>query len=81
MTYMPAKPRERLSQRRLVYELRIAIDRARNAQTAADHATATKEVDALIRDNPTSTQSGYVLHNIGTSRREWLAPRLRHTAA
>ena len=78
---MPAKPREHLSQRRLVFELRIAIDRARNAQTAAAHRSAIEEVDHLLRTNPTSAQSGYVMHNIGASRREWLAERLSHLDA
>jgi len=74
MTYMPLKPRDHLSQRRLVYELRVAIDRARDAHTPAAHAGAVKEVESLIEANPYSIQSRYVTHNIGAKRREWLAP-------
>lgn len=71
---MPSKPRDHLSQRRLVYELRIAIDSARNAHSAAAHKSAVKAVEDLVAANPYSVQSKYVVHNIGTTRREWLSP-------
>ncbi len=77
MTYMPKKPRERLSQQRLIYELRLAIDHARNAQTDTAHRKALEEVDDLIRDHPLSIASAFVQYNIGTKRREWLSARMR----
>lgn len=77
---MPLKPREKLSQRRLVYELRISIDRVRNAQSKTAHENAVKEVDLLISDNPASVQSAYVRYNIGVHRAAWLAERLRAKA-
>lgn len=73
MRPMPAHPRERLSQRRLVYELRVAIDRVRNAQTASTHTSALKEVERLVDQNPSSVQSRFVIHNLGAARRAWLA--------
>jgi hypothetical protein len=69
---MSQTPRERLSQRQLSYELRIAIDRARNASTKAQHAAALKEVHRLVKENPEGTFSRYVTHNIGNARTLWL---------
>jgi hypothetical protein len=69
---MPARPQDTISQRRLVIELRLAIDRARAAQEPTAHAEAIQEVMRIAHENPTSINAPFVSHNIGRARREWL---------
>lgn len=62
-----------LSQPRLIFELKAAIDRARFATPhSADEATAANRVLDLIRENETSAQRAHVLHNLGCRRRRYL---------
>jgi hypothetical protein len=52
------RPNERLSQRRLVYELRAAIDRGLES-----------DMWALSMTHPRAMRSAHVLHNLGARRR------------
>jgi hypothetical protein len=60
------RPQERLSQRRLVYELRRAIDRDR-----------VDDVRRLAREHPLALRSAHVRHNLGSAR----VARLSHLVA
>lgn len=64
-----------LPQRVLVYELRIAIDRAM-AQPRFEQA-----VWDLVYENPRGWQSSHVRHNLGVRRRAWLAASLNRRHA
>lgn len=60
---------DRLSQERLVYELRVAIDRCvrRPWDTRARGA-----LRRLLADNPRSATSTHVTYNLGKTRAGWL---------
>lgn len=60
---------DRLSQERLVYELRVAIDRCvrRPWDTRARGA-----LRRLLADNPRSATSTHVTYNLGKARAGWL---------
>lgn len=71
---MSRTPQDALSQRRLVFELRLAIDHAlKNDQWG--------RVDALLLKNPRSCFAPYVTHNIGRRRAVWLSDRARKLSA
>jgi len=71
-------PDEQMSQRRLVEELRIAIDEVRSK--ANPQQSVLDRIAALTRDNPKGVQAVHVRHNLGRARREWLADFLRTQA-
>jgi hypothetical protein len=58
-----------LPQRRLAYELRIAIDRA----VRSPQPRFIDKVVKLVQENPRGMKSQHVLHNLGVGRREALA--------
>jgi len=60
---------DRLTQRELLNELRVAVDRAmRDPQPRWVEAVVT-----LRRDNPRGMRSSHITHNLGEPRRTWLA--------
>lgn len=64
-------PDEQMSQRRLVEELRIAIDQAR--AKAEPPPSAIDRVSELVTHNPKGVRAIHVQHNLGRARRVWLA--------
>ena len=58
---------DRLPQRQLVYEYRLAIDDA-----IAGRRRGRDRVRRLMEDNPRSTWSTHVIYNIGKRRAEYL---------
>ena len=65
-----------IPQRQLVYELSLAIDLARIAPK-----TGRRTLDRLLAENPRSSWSTHVLHNIGARRRAWLEEHVRAAGA
>jgi hypothetical protein len=62
-----------MPQQRLIYELRRAIDVARNStELSTTWEVAVGRVIELCRENPTSTLRAHVLHNLGCTRQHWL---------
>ena len=60
-----------LTQRRLVLELRLAIDAARSKPNPSPHAL--EHVATIVRENPHGVHSTHVQYNIGSARRAWLS--------
>lgn len=58
-----------MPQRRLSYELRIAIDRCMRS----DDRRYGDRLRSLLDDNPRGVWSSHVQHNLGGARRAWLA--------
>jgi hypothetical protein len=63
-------PRDKLSQRVLVWDLRHAIDRVMRRPW---DTVARQHLDSLIDENPHSVRASHVLYNIGIVRRNFLA--------
>lgn len=57
-----------MPQRRLSYELRIAIDRC----VRSDDRRYGERLVRLVEANPRGVWSSHVQHNLGVSRRTWL---------
>ena len=78
---MPRKPNDTISQRELIYRLRILLDEA--MRTPPDRrrmmrsSGAKDKLVVLVKENPASTGSKHVMWNIGKSRREWLLEFLK----
>jgi hypothetical protein len=58
-----------LPQRKLAYELRIAIDRAMRSP----QPRFLRKVTQLVEENPRGAGSRHVTHNLGRGRRAYLA--------
>ena len=56
------RPAERLPQRRLVYEIRMLVDRGR-----------VEEARSLLAEHPRACRSAHVRHNVGRARARALA--------
>jgi hypothetical protein len=70
---MARLPLDTMPQQRLIYELRRAIDVARNSsESSVAWEAAVARIVTLCRENPTSTLRAHVLHNLGCTRRHWL---------
>ena len=66
------RPQEKLSQRRLDLELRVAIDRLIDFQPRDDLSARITDLERLLDENPAGCFSSHVLHNLGVRRRAWL---------
>lgn len=64
-----------LSQRRLVLELKVSIDRAMRTRKEQDEAFAVRLASTHVKE----LKKRYVQHNVGMRRLEWLASRLEVT--
>ena len=82
---MPSKPLDVLPQRRLVLELKLAIDQARHSDERSmryEHAVGI--LTNLLLENPTASLRRHVLHNLGCTRRSFvrrLSEKLPRSAA
>ena len=65
---MTRRRREPYGQRRLVLELRYAIDVAKRQPTEANIA----RVRSLVEDHPHGVGAGHVRYNLGEQRAYWL---------
>ena len=63
-----------IPQRRLAYELRIAIDRC--IRSPGD-ARFMDRLVSLVDENPRGVWSTHVQHNLGVTRRSWLVANVR----
>jgi hypothetical protein len=78
---MPRKPTDTISQRELIYRLRILLDEAMRTppdrRRTARSSSAKDKLLVLVKENPASTGRKHVMWNIGKSRREWLLEFLK----
>lgn len=58
-----------LPQRKLAYELRIAVDRAMRSP----QPRFVRRVRQLVEENPKGMKSRHVTHNLGVARRAYVA--------
>ena len=70
---MPRLPIDTIPQKRLVYELKLWVDRARHSdESSPQYEMAVGYLNTLVLENPDAARRAHVLHNLGCGRRRWL---------